>query len=644
MQTYLFRSLLLSSVSTVLYAETAPLNLSEMVVTATRTETESTQLATATTVYTRQDIEKKQVKTLPDLLSGTLGLDMTQSGGYGKNTSVLMRGSNSNQILVLIDGIRAGSVTLGTSAFEFIPIDQIERVEISRGPGSSFYGSEAMGGVIQIFTRKDSKHTAPHFSLDAGGGSYDTANVAGNVSGNWKNSWYNLGVSHITSEGINSRQPLPGAYGFSQPDRDGYENTGINARVGHRFDNSAELEAFFMRAQGINEYDSNYGGDHNDFVNQTVGIKGSIDVLKNWRSTLNLGQTRDDFDGFCPGNPSSTNFPCLNKPNAFDSRFNSTRWNASWLNEVTINKQHKANFGADYRLDEAQGTTDYSKNPNTASILPGNYGSITRYDVGVYGGLQSQIFNNNFNTSLRFDHNETAGDYVTGNFGWRYNWNYGLSAFASFGNAFRAPTFNELFYPHFGNPNLKAEESTEFEAGVAGNHEWAKHDIHWEVRGYHKNIDQLIVTTPDPQPTDPYKYTAKNISKAQIDGIEASISTHWAGWNAKLNLNLLSPVDRETNKRLARRADKILYFDLSRSFDKLDLGVNVLAQSMRFDDPDNSKRVDGYVTTDLRASYHINSNVTVSAKLNNLFDKTYQTIDTYNTFGRNFFFTVHYNN
>ena len=174
--------------------------LSEMVVTATRTDTPKDQLSAATTVYTRADIERRQIKTFPELLRGTTGLDMTQSGGDGQTTSIFMRGTNSDHILVLVDGIKVGSATAGTTPYEFVPIDQIERVEIIRGPQSSLYGSEAIGGVIQIFTRKGGDSETPHYSLSAGAGSYDTYKVGGQVNGKWLDNWYSLGVSSLGTE------------------------------------------------------------------------------------------------------------------------------------------------------------------------------------------------------------------------------------------------------------------------------------------------------------------------------------------------------------------------------------------------------------------------------------------------------------
>ncbi len=630
MQKLLYSSLLLTGISTPLQAQnvnTDSIALPEMVVTATRTETPKNQLSVASTVYTREDIERLQAKTFPELLKGTTGLDMTQQGGDGKTTSIFMRGTNSDHVLVLIDGIKVGSATLGTTPFEFIPIDQIERVEIIRGPQSSLYGSEAIGGVIQIFTRKGNDTEKPKFTLDAGGGNYSSLKASGTVSGTWQNNWYNFGASHYNTEGFNACQKN-GACFVDEPDADGYYNTAVNGRIGHRFDNDATIEASYMRSAGRTEFDG-FFQNKTRFVNHIAALNGSMNILDNWKSTLRLGQSIDQNDNFSPNG-------------VFSTRFDTIRWNATWLNQVDLNENHQVVFGSDYRLDEIDTTSNYQKN--------------SRYDVGIFAELHSRVFDEHFiNASLRWDENEAFGDYVTGNFGWRYNSPIGISPFANFGNAFKAPSFNSLYYPKLvspfqgtnyiyeGNPNLRPEESTTFEVGLIGNHDW----LNWEIRAFHTNTDNLIndktvlanATTVLTQP--------ENINKAQIDGLEFELDTQLLGWNNKLSMTLLDPRDRETNARLIRRVQKGLSYDLSRSFGQFDLGAFVLAQGNRHDIDFNNLstvKVAGYVTVDLRAAYHIDKNWMLSAKVNNLLDKQYQTVNTYNTADRNFFVSIHYNN
>ena len=587
--------------------------LPEIVVTATRTETNKNELAVATTIITREDIDKQQVKTLPDLLKGLTGVDVAVQGGYGQPASVYMRGTNADQILVLINGIKAGSVTLGSTAFELIPIDQIERVEIIRGPQSSLYGSEAIGGVIQIFTRKGKQAEQPSIVVDAGGGSYDTHQESGVLSGKQNDTWYTLGASNLQSQSFGAlvSPPIgPNPNGYS------YRNTAVNARVGHQFDNNTEVEAFFMRAEGTNQYDAQAIGDANKrtFINQVVGASASMQILEDWKSSIRLGQTQDD----------QTNFAT----EVFSSLFNTARWNASWLNQINLSPDHQLTLGGDYRLDQVVSSEQFSQN--------------SRYDYGVFSELHSKIWDNHFlNASLRWDDNQAFGGIVTGNIGWRYNWQRGLSAFANFGNAFKAPTFNDLYYPvdsfgDHGNPNLKPENSKSVEAGFAG-----KHDLwQWELRTYQTYIENLIVWAPI-SPTS-YAYAPINIGKALINGVEAEISTKVLGWQNKLNMSMIEPKDITNDAKLPGRAQDTLSYDLSNVFGDFEFGGKLLAQSGRYSGVQNTERVGGYYTIDLRSSYQIDKNWKLNAKLNNLLDKQYQTVNGYTTFGRNFFVSIHY--
>ena len=619
MQKIIASSLLVAGFSTPTFSQDTPstsIELPDTLVTATRSETAKNQLATASTVYTRKDIDRLQVRTVPELLRGSAGIDITQTGGYGKNSSVFMRGTNSDHILVLIDGVKVGSATTGTSPFEFIPLDQVERVEITRGPNSSLYGSEAIGGVIQIFTRKGEQKEKPSIVIDAGAGSYDTYRVSGTVSGKVDNTWYTVGSSGFGSQGFNVQQPTSGRFGVNQPDRDGYTNAAVNARVGHHFDaHNTDIEAFFTRAQGKNEYDGNTV-NKTEFIEQVAGTTLATDIMDNWRSTVRLGQSLDWGDQFTP-------------KGVFSSRFDTTRWNTSWLNQFQITDAHQVLVGSDYRLDEVNSDTKYKEK--------------SRYDVGVFTELHSRFWDDHFlNAGIRWDKNQAFGNALTGSIGWRDNWHYGkgkdsISTFANFGNAFKAPTFNQLYYPDFGNPNLKAETSKSVEVGLAGDHEF----VQWELRAYHTDIDNLIAVVTNPKT---FALTSENIGKAQLDGLESEIGTQILGWNAKLNMSLLSPKNRITNLRLPRRADQTLGFDLSRSFGDFDVGTHVVAQDYRYDDVANNTRVGGYVTVDLRTAYHLNKNWQFDVKLNNALDNKYQTVSGYNTAERNFFVSIHYNN
>ncbi|MEY4768751.1 MAG: hypothetical protein RL637_1390 [Pseudomonadota bacterium] len=606
MQKTLLSMIILTSLPSILFADEPVADLSEVVVTATRSDIQQNQLATATTVFTRQQIEQLQVKTLPDLLKTATGIDMAQTGGYGQPISLFMRGNNTDHVLVLVDGIKIGSVSAGISPLQLLPIEQIERVEIVRGPQSSLYGSEAIGGVIQIFTRSGKKlvNDQTDMRISASGGSYDTYQGSGSINGKWQNSWYSLGVSALTSQGF-SAQTLP-----ANPDHDGYHNTAVNARVGHRFGNGAEIEAFLTHIEGNIEFDS-FSENKSQFVEQVIGFSATMELIKNWQSTLRFGHSTDNNHNYTP-------------QGQFSSHFDSHRWNVSWINQFKFNEDQQLIIGSDGRLDEIDSSTLYTQK--------------SRYDIGVFAELHSHWLENHFtNLSIRWDNNQAFGDYVTGNVGWRYQWLYGISLLANFGNAFKAPAFNQLYWPNNGygggNPELKAERSTSFEVGLTGEYEWGR----WELRAYHTDIDHLINGWPP-----------VNINKAEIEGIESMINANWLGWHGQLSMNLLNPKDRATQTRLIRRVNKSLSFDLSHQFNQLEFGIAVLAQGNRqdiyYDDyyQQQYKKIAGYVTVDLRSKYSFDKQWSIAAKLNNLFNKDYQTVNNYNMANRNFMFTVEY--
>lgn len=580
--------------------------LPDIVVTATRTPVAVDKVPAAVTVFTSEDIEGMQVKTLPELLKGSLGVDITQNGQFGKTTSVFIRGTESDHVLVLINGIRVSSATLGTAAFQFFPIDQIERVEIVRGPHSSIYGSEAIGGVIQIFTRKGEGH--PRLSGHAGGGSFSTYEVAGTAGGEYKDTDFNLTVSRFDTQGFDARDATTGPFGVNQPDDDGYENTSVGFRLGHRFGDKIEVDTFLLRAWGTTEFDGNVT-DETDFVQQVVGGSARIDPLDFWRSTLRVGQNRDESENFAPTGETA-------------SEFDTTRWEVIWQNGFTLAPEHLLTLGADFR-DESIDSSE-------------NFLETSRSNVGVFGQYAGSIGGNELVGSVRWDDNEAFGNEVTGSAGWSYNWDNGIRVLAMFGTAFKAPNFNELYFPNFGNPNLDAETSKSYEVGIEGRHEW----WHWGVRAYRTDIEDLISFVSNPQ--SPFGISPENVDKARIDGLEVQGGLSLSGWDVSLEFNLLDPENRDTGNRLPRRSEKTVKFDLSRQIGKFNVGGTVIAQGDRFDDADNTNKVGGYAVVDLRAAYELTDSLFLEAKLANLLDKDYETIDTFNQADRNFFITLHY--
>ncbi|MBN2887466.1 MAG: TonB-dependent receptor plug domain-containing protein, partial [Chromatiaceae bacterium] len=232
------------------------LTLDPLVVTATRTPQSAAATLASVTLIERETIERQQARSLPDLLRGLPGVTLVENGGPGQSASLLLRGTDSDHLLLLIDGVRVGSATLGGAALQDLPLDAIERIEIVRGPRSSLYGSEAIGGVIQIFTRRGGGALRPRWSL--GAGSLDTARLSGGLSGGGERAWFDLGASLEATEGLNActgrAQPFAGC-GVDQPDRDGYRNQSVSARGGLRLGERAVLDAHLLRTFSANDFD-----------------------------------------------------------------------------------------------------------------------------------------------------------------------------------------------------------------------------------------------------------------------------------------------------------------------------------------------------------------------------------------------------
>lgn len=577
----------------------------EIVVTGTRTPVEVNNLPAAVTVLNREDIEELQVNSVPELLRGVAGIDVTNSGGYGKVAEVRMRGTGTNHVLVLIDGVRIGSATVGFAAFEHLQPAIIERIEIVRGPRSSLWGSEALGGVIQIFTRKGSGEE-PRFSLDVGGGSFDTFEVTGGVSGKYRDFDYSAAVSWFDTRGIDVRRPTPGPFGVDHPDKDGYDNLSVQFRGGYDFGATGRIEAFIMRAEGTTEYDGSFQ-DQTDFLQQAAGGAFSFSPAENWNTSLRLGESRDELDNFSPSGD-------------FSSRFDTRLRQLSWQNDISLFDQHLLSFGVDYREDKVDSTADYSR--------------TRRDNTGVFGQYGLNFHGHRLIASLRRDDDEIFGSKTTGGIGWSYAWHETLRLYASYGTAYRTPTFNELFFPYFGNPDLRPETAQSWEAGVEGQHE----RFGWSMRAYRTDAEDLITTVCDRF----FNCAPENVNEAQITGIEGELFVQWGGWNTMLVAEYLDPENETTGKRLPRRVTKRLSLDLRRDMGRFTFGARLLAEGNRFDNAPNTIRVGSFVTVDVSGEYRVNDRLTLRAKVANLLDEEYQTVKTYNSFDRNFFLSLHY--
>lgn len=581
--------------------------LGEVVVTATRTARTTDETLASVGVITRKDIERSQARSVQDLLRGTPGLDISNNGGAGKMTGFFLRGAESDHLLVLVDGIKVGSATSGQTAFQDIPLDQIERIEIVRGPRSSLYGSEAIGGVIQIFTRKGGGATTPRLGI--GGGSHGTFIGTAGVSGGGKDGWYNLSISHNRTGGINAcrGKPFPGGAGCYtyEPDRDGYRNDSLLLRAGHRFGSGAEVDLHFLQADSENEFDGSLSNQSKG-VQQVIGARATLRPLDAWRMQLTAGQARDKSNGY--------------KNHVFYSQFNTERDTTSWQNDLTLGAGQLLTLGLDYQEDRIVSDTAYALR--------------SRDDTGAFAQYQGSFGAHNVQTSLRRDDNSQFGGKGTGNLAWGYAFTDGLRLFTAYGTAFKAPTFNELYYPGYGNAKLKPESSRSFELGLSGKGTLGR----WAINVFHTQIEDLIAY-------DSSIFAPNNIDRARIVGVEATAGVRLGGWDVNAGLTQLDPEQqggRYDGKLLPRRARQSARVDLDRDFGAYSLGATVLAAGKRYDDLANTRKLDGYLTMDLRAEYKPAKDWRLQARLENLFDANYETAYLYNQPGRGAYLMLRY--
>lgn len=597
-------------------AQTTPAtDLDTVLVTATRTASTVDASLAAVEVIDRKQIEASSARSLPELLRGRAGITLINQGGLGKLSTLFLRGTESDHTLFLIDGVRIGSPTSGLTSLQDIPLAQIERIEIVRGPRSSLYGADAIGGVIQIFTRRN-HIPGVHGHAQLGIGSHDLRDASAGVDVRGVRGGVGVDIAHQNTDGINACRgdfdpaTFMGAGCFIVPgthlDRDGYRNNSVTLRADFTPNEYWALDARAFRAEGHNEYDGDYV-DNSDIVQQVVG--GTV----RWTPTakvlvkLSAGRNVDVSDNYLG--------------NTFSNRFHTTRDSASLQGDFTLAQGQVLTTGLDWLHDRANVTDPWS--PFTAS----------RNNRAAFAQYQGQFGAHNLQMSLRHDNDDQFGGKTTGGIAWGFDFADGWRVTVNYGTAFKAPSFNELYYPGFSNPNLNPETSRSAELSLRHQGQgWQ-----WQANAYQTHIDQLIAW-------DASIGLPNNVEQARIHGLELTGSITLGNWDVHGQLGWLDPRNLSAGfnhgKRLARRPTRSARLDLDRSFGQWSVGVSGIAESARWDDVANTLRVGGYGTLDARVAWTFHSSWTLQANVINAFDKRYETSAWYNQPGREWRLTL----
>lgn len=563
--------------------------LNPVVVTAALAPRTANESLSSVTVLDEATLRRQDPVSITDLLRGQPGVDVSSNGSFGKNSSVFLRGTGSAQNVLLIDGIRLRSATSGSAAWQYLEPRMFDRAEIVRGPRGSLYGADAMGGVIQLFT-PEGREEGPQPRISAGGGSFNTQRLSAGISGREGGTRYSFAGSHFTTDG----QPVR-----RDGDDKGYDNTSALARVSHTFDNGAEAGVLALRARGHNEYD----GGENDFVQQVAGVYGELPLTDSWRSRLTLSESRDEsdnFDGF--------------SESAFNTRIRAARWE----NTFTAGA-HELVAGAEYSEDRVDSTTAYDE--------------TSRSNAAVFTQTLLDFSPLLVQASLRFDDNQAYGEEVTGSLGLGYQLDDQHTLRASYGTAFNAPTYNQLYFPGFGNPDLEAETSHTVEAGLRGQYaQWF-----WDAALYQTDIDNLIAG----------QGLQFNVPESRIRGAELSAGLELDAWTLAAALTYTDPENRLTGMRLQNRASQSLRLDIDRELGEWSVGGSWLAQNHRYRDAANQDRLSGYGLVNLRAGWQFAPLWSARVTLENVLDQEYTTTRSFDgadyiNAGRAGFLSVHF--
>ena len=586
--------------------------LDPIVVTATRTAQTADETLAAVTVIDRAEIERRQSTTMTEILRGLPGVAFSSNGGLGASTSLFLRGTESDHTLVLIDGIQIGSATLGTAPWQNIPVEQIERVEVVRGPRSSLYGSEAIGGVIQIFTRRERvEPLTPRLSLSAG--SNNRIRTSGGVSAGSERGWFDASLGFEQTAGFNAcnGEPMVGGCFVDEPDKDGYTNKNGALSGGWRVSERLTLEADLMRSEGDVDFDgSAFAGNSNKTILQVARLRAQVKPLETWTSTLEVGRSWDKSRVFFE--------------DVFKDRFDTRRDHLGWQNDLLFGADQQVTLGIDHRRDAITTKIDYAED--------------ARDNTGYYGQYLGRFGHADLQLSLRQDEDSQFGGHTTGNAALGYGFANGLRLTASYGTAFKAPSFNELYFPGFGNPDLDPEQSRSAEVGLSGGHPWGG----WSANLYQTDIDDLISTVR----VTPNLFLPENVDRARIRGLELWSTATLGGWIMDANLTLLDPRNdsggADQDNLLPRRPEQTFRLDADRSFGRIGVGGSLFVAGRRFDDTANQTRLDGYTLVDLRAEYAFSEALRVQARVENLLDEQYETAAYFNQPGRTLMLTLRY--
>jgi len=602
----MLRKILIASLlySSFIYAEEYTLK-EILVTTPTRKSENQKNIIADTTVITEEEIEQAGLSSLAELLQKQSGIEISNLGGPGKVSSINIRGTSSTHSIILLDGMRIGASTSGMTAIENLPLSQIEKIEIVRGPASSLYGQDGIGGVIQIFTKKGKEGFHPYLGI--GYGRYQTKQLNAGISGGNKTTSYALNISGTNTDGFSAFVPDSSKASNTQNlDKDKYKNRSISSTLSYALNKDYKIDLQYFLTTGRNMFDNrfaNFSPDQNyrDKSKQEIyAMKTTGQINKLWESSIKIGKSTDLYSAQQHFNWGTFVYD----PDVVDL-YETTQYQMTWQNNIKLNKGSLVVL-YDF-LQEKINTTDlYDKTKRT------NNGFVLGYNI--------EHNQNTLQTSLRKDLNSQYNNETTGNIGYAYQINPQWKINSSFGTAFVAPSFNYLYSSvdswALGNPDLKPEKSKNIEGSI----KYQDNLKSFSLTAYQNSIKDFIIYEAIAENS---RTNTQNLNEAKIQGVTLTGDQSFEYIQLKGSLTAESPKNKDTNKYLPRRAK--LYGNLSINYyiQEWIFGIEQIGSGSRYDDKANNNKIEGYMITNLIANFALNEKTTINFRLDNAFDKVY---------------------
>ena len=579
------------------FADTT-LKTSDVFVTATRTLIPKKNVIADITLISEEEIKLAGYSSLPELLQRQPGIEISNNGGQGKVSTLFLRGASSTHSVILLDGIRIDSATAGLTAIENIPLSQIEKIEIVRGPASSLYGQDAIGGVIQIFTKKGLNGFKPYISF--GYGKYNTSIAQGGIRGGDDTTSYAINLSSQNSTGFSAFEPNtnPAATAnIFNLDKDGYRNKSVSASLSHKINEKLDINFQYFLSQGKNKYDNRYANwdpsiDWKNTQDQE-SLSGTVNsqLTNYWKSSLRVGLGIDDYvekQRYISG-----------ATREVDNVYKTIQNQITWQNDLILP------LGSLVLL--------YDKLDQKINVTDTSYSKKDRQNDAYMIGYNLNQANHNFQANVRKDFNSVYRDATTGNIGYSYAIDSNWSIASSFGTAFRSPTFNYLYAGSNANPDLQPEKSKNIEAQL----KYQSDAEFFSFVTFKNKITDFIISNGTTG------YRPYNINTAEIYGATVSSSHFINHFQVKSSFTVQSPMNESADKYLPRRSNFFGTVGLNYFIQNWNLGFEATGSGNRYNDAANIFNIPGYIKTNLFADYQINKNLTMNARVDNVLGKNY---------------------